>query len=151
MSRSVPGLVETSNNLATVKIVDSTVEIVTSQRSSVMSRLDEITEQIGAVADLAGASRENKNGYPAWQPDSRSPLVSRCVKIHEEMYGETPRIEVIHAGLECGVIGAKYPGMDMISIGPEIRGAHSPNERLNLASVAKTRDFLAGVLKAHAE
>ena len=75
-SSGVPGLVETSNNLATVKVVDSTVEIVTSQRSSVMSRLDEITEQIGAVADLAGASRVNKNGYPAWQPDSRiSPSV----------------------------------------------------------------------------
>ncbi len=147
MSYQIPGLVETSSNLATVKTKDSMIEIITSQRSSIMSRLSEITDHIKAVAALAGAATEVENAYPPWQPRMDSPLLSRCVDIYTDLFGKKPKIEVIHAGLECGVIGAKYPHMDMISFGPTIKGAHSPREKLHIPSVEKVRAFLVALLK----
>ncbi len=150
MSLDVPGLVETSNNLATVKTKKDAVEIVTSQRSSVMSKLDETAETVRSAAELAGARCENKNGYPSWKPNMDSPLLSECVRIYEKLHGKKPKIEVIHAGLECAVIGSKYPGMDMISFGPNISGAHSPDEKLHLGSVKKIKAFLDALLKTYA-
>ncbi len=150
MSLDVPGLVETSNNLATVKTSENEVEIVTSQRSSVMCKLDEVAEVVKAAANLAGAKCEDKNGYPAWKPNMDSPLLSECVRIYEGLHGKKPKIEVIHAGLECAVIGSKYPGMDMISFGPNISGAHSPDEKLDLVSAEKVRNFLNALLRAYA-
>ena len=150
MSYDIAGLVETSCNLATVKTEAASIRIATSQRSSVMSRLAEITGSIKAAARLAGARCEDKNGYPAWQPDLDSPLLKKCVEIYQKLHGKKPKIEAIHAGLECGVIGSKYPGMDMISIGPNIQGAHSPDETLDLASLAKIKRFLDAVLKEYA-
>jgi dipeptidase D len=146
MSYQIPGLVETSSNLATVNTKKSMIEIVTSQRSSIMSRLSEITGQIKAISDLAGAETEDENAYPAWKPRMDSPLLSRCVDIYTDLYGNKPKIEVIHAGLECGVIGAKYPDMDMISFGPTIKGAHSPDEKLHIPSVGKILAFLTALL-----
>ena len=150
MSYDIAGLVETSSNLATVKTEAAAIRIATSQRSSVMSRLAEITGTVKAAAKLAGARCEDKNGYPAWQPDLDSPLLKKCVEIYESLHGKKPKIEAIHAGLECGVIGSKYPGMDMISIGPNIAGAHSPDETLDLASLAKVKEFLDAILKEYA-
>ena len=150
MSYDIAGLVETSSNLATVKTEAAAIRIATSQRSSVMSRLSEITGTIKAAARLAGARCEDKNGYPAWQPDLKSPLLKKCAEIYEKLHGKKPKTEAIHAGLECGVIGSKYPGMDMISIGPNIQGAHSPDETLDLASLAKVKRFLDTVLKEYA-
>jgi dipeptidase D len=146
MSYQIPGLVETSSNLATVTTKESMIEIVTSQRSSIMSRLSEITEMIKAISDLAGAETEDENAYPAWKPRMDSPLLSRCVGIYTDLYGNKPKIEAIHAGLECAVIGAKYPGMDMISFGPTIKGAHSPDEKLHIPSVGKILAFLTALL-----
>jgi len=148
MSYHIPGLVETSNNLATVNTGDGMIEIVTSQRSNIMSRLSEITGQIKSIAALAGAETEDENAYPAWQPQLESPLLSRCIDVYSNLYGKKPKIEVVHAGLECGVIGEKYPHMDMISFGPTIKGAHSPKEKLYIPSVGKVRAFLAALLEA---
>lgn len=148
MSYEIPRLVETSSNLATISTKDSIIEVITSQRSSIMSRLHEITGHIKAVSALAGADTGDENGYPAWQPRMDSPLLSRCVNIYTGLFGDKPGIEVIHAGLECGVIGAKYPDMDMISFGPTIKGAHSPDEKLHIPSVGKIRAFLVSLLDA---
>lgn len=147
MSYDIAGLVETSSNLATINTEDSMIEIITSQRSSIMSRLLEITGHIKAVSALAGADTVDENGYPAWQPQMDSPLLSRCVNIYNGLFGNKPKIEVIHAGLECGVIGGKHPDMDMISLGPTIKGAHSPDEKLHIPSVEKVRAFLASLLE----
>jgi dipeptidase D len=148
MDSRIPGLVETSSNLATVHTEYSMIEIVTSQRSSIMSRLSEITDHIKAVSALAGAETKDENAYPAWQPQMGSPLLSQCVKIYSGLFGNQPKIGVIHAGLECGVIGAKYPDMHMISFGPTIKGAHSPEEKLHVPSVAKIRTFLTALLSS---
>jgi len=107
MSDKIQGLVETSNNLALVRTGDDAVEVLSSQRSSVMSRLDEITGRIEAVAELAGAEVRHENKYPAWEPDLESDLLSRCKAAYTSVFGQDPSIEVVHAGLECGVIGSK--------------------------------------------
>ncbi len=149
MSHQIPGLVETSSNLATVNTKDSMIEIITSQRSNIMSRLSEITDQIKAISALAGAETEDQNLYPAWKPRMDSTLLSRCVEIYTKLFGVKPKIEAIHAGLECGVIGSKYPDMEMISFGPTIKGAHSPDERLYIPSVEKILIFLTALLKSY--
>jgi dipeptidase D len=149
MSYQIPDLVETSSNLATVTTKESLIEIVTSQRSSSMSRLSEITGLIKAISALTGAETEDKNAYPAWKPRMDSPLLSRCVDIYTDLYGKQPKIEAIHAGLECAVIGAKYPDMDMISFGPTIKGAHSPEEKLHIPSVGKVLVFLTTLLGSY--
>jgi dipeptidase D len=147
MSSTIPGLVETSSNLATLKEDSGELTILTSQRSSVMSRLDGVTRRIESVGFLAGAEVESGNGYPAWQPDMDSALLKKCKKVYERVHGNKPRIEVIHAGLECGVIGAKYPGMEMISFGPLIVNAHSPEEKMSLSSLERVWRFLKELMK----
>lgn len=142
MSYKIARLVETSSNLATVHTNNKTVEIVTSQRSNIVSRLSEITGHIKALSALAGAETRAQNAYPPWQPRMDSPLLNHCIDAYKGLYGSKPKIEVVHAGLECGIIGAKYPDMDMISFGPTIKGAHSPDEKLKIASVEKTYNFL---------
>ncbi|PID27710.1 MAG: aminoacyl-histidine dipeptidase [Candidatus Cloacimonadota bacterium] len=148
-SAELEGLVETSCNAATVITHEDYVEIKTSQRSSVMSRLDAITFKIEATAKLAGAKVESGNGYPAWQPDTESPLLAKCVKTYEELFDKKPVVEIIHAGLECGVIGSKIEGMDMISLGPTIKNPHSPDECLFVPSVKKIWDFLVRLLESY--
>ena len=120
MSAEIKGLVETSNNEASVRITNSKLEIITSQRSSVMSRLHALTWKIEAIARLAGADAVSGNGYPAWQPNLQSPLLARCKDVYRKLFGKEPLVEVIHAGLECGIIGDKKEGMDMISFGPTL-------------------------------
>ena len=149
MSTRVDGLVETSCNLAIVRIKTDALEIVSSQRSSCMSRLDEMTSRVAAVASLAGASATRMNHHPAWAPDMAASLLKRCREVFSEMYEKAPVVEVIHAGLECGLIGDKVPGMEMISIGPNLRHPHSPDEKLNVPSVGRVYQFLAALLASY--
>ncbi len=146
MSSELEGLVETSSNLATVDIVDNRICIVSSQRSATMSRLDEITATVHAVGKLAGAAILDQDAYPAWRPDMDSTLLSCSKTVYRQLYGGDPVIQVIHAGLECAIIGDIYPGMDMISLGPTLRNPHSPDERLFIPSIAKVWDFLVALL-----
>lgn len=151
MSREVEGLVETSSNLAVLRTEPARLSVTSSQRSSSESRLDEMTARVAAAARLAGGRTERLNRYPAWPPDSTSPLLERCRRIYRGLAGREPKVEIIHAGLECGLIGAKVPGMQMISLGPTIRNPHSPDESLHIASVGRVRDFLVALLQDLAE
>jgi dipeptidase D len=148
MSATVEGFVETSNNLARIEIVDDALHIVTSQRSTVMSRMEELTARIVATGLLAGAESTTTPAYPGWEPDSGSPLLQRSVETYQTLFGVAPKVQMIHAGLECGLIGAIYGGLDMISLGATIRNPHSPNERLNIPSVGKVWDYLVAFLRA---
>lgn len=149
MSEDPGNLVETSNNLATVEIKNKSLEILSSQRSSAMSRLEEITARVGAAANLAGAGIKNENRYPAWQPDWSSPVLKRSQEVYQKLFSKTPRLQTIHAGLECGIIGSKHENMDMISFGPTIENPHSPDERLFIPSIARVWDFLVALLASY--
>ncbi len=146
-SVDMEGLVETSNNLASIRTVDDTLEFLSSQRSSIMDRLHFLTHRIEGVARLAGAAVHSEMGYPSWEPDVDSALLDRCKRIYKGLYDKDPVVEVIHAGLECGIIGSKYEGMDMISFGPTITGPHSPEERIEIKTIGMVWDFLAALLK----
>ena len=149
MSPDFEGLVETSNNLATVEIIDGSLKILTSQRSSVMSRMDEITTIINATAALAGADSQSGSEYPPWTPDMQSGLLKRCKEVYEKISGRQPMIQSLHAGLECAIIGEKYDGMDMISFGPTMQDPHSPNERLFIPSIGKVWEFMVALLESY--
>ena len=137
MSRDIPDFVETSTNLASVKMVNGKIIITTSQRSSVESSKKDIADMVSAVFRMAGAMVERSSGYPGWKPDTGSPIMKLTVDSYRKLFQQEPQVLAIHAGLECGLIGAIYPGMDMISFGPTIKGAHSPDERLEIKSVDK--------------
>jgi dipeptidase D len=147
MSTDIPGLVETSNNLANVKLENGIAKILTSQRSSLVSRLHALSDRIEAVARLAGGDGKSGDGYPPWPPKMDSALLDKSKKLYEKMYNKKPVVEVIHAGLECGIIGDRNPGMDMISIGPDLKNPHSPDEKVNVVAVGKVWDFLVELLK----
>jgi len=146
MSTDIDGLVETSNNEATLAIEDGRLALQSSQRSSVVSRLQAHTRRIEGLARLAGGHAESGNGYPPWQPDMDSELLASAKRIYTGLFGKDPVVEVIHAGLECGIIGDRTPGMDMISIGPTIRNPHSPDEMLHIPTIGMVWDFLAAIL-----
>ncbi len=135
MSNDIPGLVETSTNLATVVPKGDILQIGLSSRSSVATALTALRQRIRALASLGGASVEEEPGYPGWKPDLESEILKLVKKVHLETLGKEPRVEAIHAGLECGLIGEMIPGMDMVSIGPHIDFPHSPNERVKISSV----------------
>ncbi len=147
MSTDIQGLVETSNNMARVIIEENKVKVLTSQRSSVVSRLRSHTNRIEAVARLAGGEALSSGGYPPWQPNMESPLLAKSLAIYEKLFNKKPHVEVIHAGLECGIIGDKNVGMDMISIGPTLRFPHSPDEKIHIASIGQVWDFIVELLK----
>jgi len=149
MSASVPGFVETSNNLARIDFQDGTLKIVTSQRSNVMTRIEELTARITAVAKLAGAEVTSSPAYPGWQPDMQSPLLQRSIDTYQSVFGSQPAVRMIHAGLECGTIGAIYPGMDMVSLGATIENPHSPLERMYIPSIGRVWSFLVAFLQAY--
>jgi len=148
MSLDIEGLVETSTNFATIAMEKDAVAITTSQRSSVASQIDWIVSKIESMAALAGASWHTGEGYPGWEPDPGSELLAVCKNVFKGLYGKDPHVEAIHAGLECGLIGAKFSDMDMISFGPTIKNPHSPQEKLHLPSVMKIWDFTKALLKA---
>jgi len=145
MSNDIEGLVETSTNLAVVREAEGRAFVLMSSRSSVMSALEALRQRIRAFADLSGADLEEKDGYPAWQPDVSSALLRVVKDVHQRIAGEA-EIGAVHAGLECGIVGEKYPGMDMISFGPQIDFPHSPDERVKVPSVGEFYEVLTAVL-----
>jgi dipeptidase D len=148
MSPDIPGLVETSTNLATIEVEENQLVIGTSQRSAIDSAKWNISNAVKAVFELGGAQNvDTGDGYPGWQPNMNSELLKISKEIYQEMYGKEPEIKAIHAGLECGILGTNYPDMDMISFGPTIKGAHSPDERMNIPTVQKFWDLLVDVLE----
>ena len=148
MSRDIPGLVETSTNLASIKMnpAEKTIIVGTSQRSSVESKKHDIKNQVGSVFTLAGADVSYGDGYPGWKPNMSSKVKEIVGQSYQKLFKESPRFEAIHAGLECGLILEKYPDMDMISIGPTIIGNHAPGEKISISTVKKFWDLLLDVL-----
>lgn len=142
----LPTVVETSNNLAIIKSNGKSVELKSLIRSSVESRKEELASQIESAFVLAGGKVEFTGGYPGWKPDLESPILKEMTKVYEEKYGKTPKVMIIHAGLECGILGTHYPKMDMISFGPTIRYPHSPDEKVNIATVQMFWDYLKATL-----
>ncbi|MFQ5536242.1 MAG: aminoacyl-histidine dipeptidase [Gemmatimonadota bacterium] len=151
MSNDIPGLVETSTNLAAVRSEESTVRVLMSSRSSVASALRWIRQKIRAVSALAGARVDEHDGYPGWKPDLSSEVLRVTRDVHERVLGFEPEVGAVHAGLECGIIGEMVPGMDMISFGPQIEFPHSPNERVKIDSVKRFYDLLTETLRKLAE
>lgn len=147
MSPDVQGLVETSNNIARVELKDGNFKVLCLSRSSVESTKNAVAEQLKSVFELAGMSVEFGGSYPGWKPKPGSEIVQVMEKIYEEKFGAKPSVVACHAGLECGIIGAHYPEMEMVSFGPTIRGAHSPDEKASVKSVQKYWDFLQDILK----
>ncbi len=147
MSNDIPGLVETSTNLAVVETVGKNVNIVTSQRSPVFSQNVDITNMVSSVLKLAGAEITYGDGYPGWAPDINSDILKVFKSTFTKMYGKEPEVTAIHAGLECGIIKEKYPDMDMISFGPTMRDVHSPAEKLQISTVPEFFNQLKTVLK----
>ncbi len=146
MSRDVPGLVETSNNVAVISTGDDSAVLTTSHRSSVMPSLFAVQSQVRSVCQLAGATVEVHDAYPGWKPNPDSPIVKKTVEVYEKLFGVTPELKAIHAGLECGLLIEKKPGMDVVSIGPEIKNAHSPDEMVQISSVQKFYRHLKALL-----
>ncbi|PLX16637.1 MAG: cytosol nonspecific dipeptidase, partial [Salinivirgaceae bacterium] len=147
MSRDIEGLVETSTNLASIKMnKDNTIEIVTSQRSSVESGKNDAKESIASVFRLAGAEVKHTDGYPGWAPNTDSEILNITKTSYEKLFKKEPIVRAIHAGLECGLFLEKYPHLDMISYGPTIKGAHSPDERINIETTQKFWDLLVDTL-----
>ena len=147
MSPDIEGLVETSNNLARVKLHDGQLEIACLTRSSVESSKTDLASSISAVMQLAGISVELSGDYPGWEPNRDSAILKIAENKYKELFNESPRVVACHAGLECGILGERYPGLDMISFGPNIRGAHSPDEHVEISSVQKFWDFYLEILK----
>ena len=147
MSDDMKGLVETSNNLAMVKFNDNKIEICSLMRSSVDSAKFDLQQMIKSVFKLAGAEVVFEGAYPGWKPNLDSKLLPTMLDLYKKMYNVTPEIRAIHAGLECGLLSGAYPHWDMISFGPTIRFPHSPDEKVNIASVQKFWDYLVETLK----
>ncbi|MBP1670837.1 MAG: pepD [Bacteroidetes bacterium] len=148
MSDAVPGLVETSNNLAIVKSENGVIAVKCLMRSSVDSAKDMLGASLSSVFELAGAQVELTGGYPGWKPDMNSAILSTMKDVYKKLYGTEPKVMAIHAGLECGILGGTYPNWDMISCGPTIRSPHSPDERVNIQTVDKWWNYVVEVLKA---
>ncbi|MEZ6096181.1 MAG: aminoacyl-histidine dipeptidase [Pirellulaceae bacterium] len=146
MSPNVEGLVQTSNNLAKVHTSDTELTWACLTRSSVDTERDELARMLSATMQLTGATVEFAGDYPGWQPAPQSNIVELMSKLYESMFDGQPHVAACHAGLECGIIGAHYPGMEMISFGPNIRGAHSPDEQVQISSVEKFWKFLIRTL-----
>ncbi len=147
MSRDIPGLVETSNNLATVKTEEDAADLLLSCRSSVAAAIDATVQQIRAVGLLAGCLVEPSGGYPGWQPNMDSELLGVGKKVFAGIWGKEPHVTAIHAGLECGLIGHKIPGIDMLSFGPQLHGVHSPDEKAQISSTARFWEALKAMLR----
>lgn len=146
MSRQIEGLVETSTNLASIKLINDQVVISTSQRSSIESARDNIAAMVESIFDMAGANTVHSDGYPGWAPNRKSPMLAVAIESYKRLFGIEPKVKAIHAGLECGLFLKKYPHLDMISIGPTVRGAHSPDERIHILSVEKFTKYLGDIL-----
>ena len=147
MSKEIANFVETSTNLASVKIKDNKIIITTSQRSSVESAKEDICKVVANVFEFVGADVSHGDGYPGWAPNANSVVLEIAKRSYIKLFNKEPKVLAIHAGLECGLIGEKYPEMDMISFGPTIKGAHSPDERLKIDTVGMFWDLTVEILK----
>ena len=147
MSSEMPGLVETSNNLAMVKIEAGQFSVKTLMRSSVDTAKEALAQKFEAIFSLAGIDTSFAGGYSGWAPNPDSAILATMKKVYNEMYGVEPAVMAIHAGLECGILSGAYPHWDMVSCGPTLMSPHSPDERANIPSVAKCWDFLKAVLE----
>jgi dipeptidase D len=148
MSADIPGLVETSTNVAVIETGKTGILVATSQRSSVASEMTEVCDTVRAVMELGGAEVTQGDGYPGWKPNLDSPILKLAQRTYKELYGAEPAVKAIHAGLECGIIGERQPGMDMLSFGPTMQGVHSPDEKLFIETVPKFWDFLLAILRS---
>jgi dipeptidase D len=147
MSAEIPGLVETSTNVAVIKTVKDTIRIATSQRSSVASEIDDIAQSVSFILELGGAEVEYTDGYPGWKPNMGSEILSVAKSSFRALYDKDPEVKAIHAGLECGIIGERNPGMDMVSLGPTLEGVHSPDEKIFIDTVERFWFYLLEILK----
>ena len=148
MSDDMPGLVETSTNLAAVKMIENNqILITTSQRSSTESSKKDAAYMVESVFVLAGAKATHGDGYPGWKPNPKSPIANVVAETYEKLFGKKAKITAIHAGLECGLFLEKYPHLDMVSVGPTMRGVHSPDERLHIADTEKFWTLITHVLE----
>ncbi|MFC2692446.1 MAG: aminoacyl-histidine dipeptidase [Capnocytophaga gingivalis] len=147
MSRSVEGLVEASNNIANVKVENGKIAILCMTRSSVESSKHDLATSLASAFELAGYKVEFSGQYPGWEPNTDSPILHVLTEVYERLFHEKPNVAAIHAGLECGLLGEHFPHIDMISFGPTILGAHSPNERVSIKSVQKFWKYLLEILK----
>ena len=147
MSPDIPGLVQTSTNLATLAVKGEAVEIATTQRSAIASSKLAAGAMVTSVFRMAGYEVEHTGGYPGWKPEPGSDIVKLAKSVHNEVLGAAPELAAMHAGLECGVIGEKYPGMQMIAFGPHIVDVHSPSERIKISSVPPFWKFLTALLE----
>jgi len=140
--------VETSNNLASVKMREGNkIEITTSQRSSVDSSKHDIKQQVEATFTLTGAAVSHGDGYPGWKPNLKSEILKTATESYVKLHNDHPKVRAIHAGLECGLFLEKYPFLDMISIGPTMKGVHSPDERLSISATERCWEWLTDILK----
>ncbi len=148
MSHDIEGLVETSTNLASVKMKEDNVILVeTSQRSSVNSLVREISKEVAALFTLAGAETSFRDPYPGWKPNPDSAILKAAVDSYRELFGREAAVKAIHAGLECGLILEQYPDLDMVSFGPTLRDVHSPVEKIEIKTVQMWWDHLLLMLK----
>ncbi|MDY0182295.1 MAG: M20/M25/M40 family metallo-hydrolase, partial [Proteiniphilum sp.] len=149
MSSDIEGLVETSTNLASVKMLpDLRIEVGSSQRSSVESQKRYVVEMVSSVFTLAGARVTHSEGYPGWKPNPESAILELAKEEYRKLYNRDAKVKAIHAGLECGLFLEKYPTLDMISIGPDMTDVHSPDEKMKISSVGKFWDYLVKILEA---
>lgn len=147
MDDNMPDVVETSTNLAVVKSGDNKIEIATLQRSAVDDDKDKLAKDIFDVFKKYGSNPVHSGDYPGWKPNPDSAILHEMKGIYDKLFGKIPEVKVIHAGLECGILGAKYPNWDMISFGPTIRNPHSPDEMVSISTVQKFWDYLVDTLK----
>ena len=147
MSADIPQLVETSTNVAVINTTKKAIVLATSQRSSVASEIDEICHTVASIFELGLGDVEQSDGYPGWKPNLDSKILKNAKRTYKELYGKEPEVKAIHAGLECGIIGEKCPGMDMVSFGPTLEAVHSPDEKIYIESVEKFWNFLLAILK----
>ena len=148
MSKDMPGLVETSTNLASIKMRDGYIEINTSQRSSVESQKHHIKNMVECALALACDEVTHGDGYPGWKPNINSPLLEVTKRAYINLFHEEPKVLAIHAGLECGLFLEKYPYLDMVSVGPQMVGVHSPQERLSISSTGRCWKWLCHTLES---
>jgi dipeptidase D len=147
MSPDIPGLVQTSTNLAIISTGKKSIKVATSQRSSVASEIEEICTMVANVFELGGAEIEAGDGYPGWKPNLDSEILKIAKETYQSLSGKEPLTKAVHAGLECGILGEKFPGMDMVSFGPTMEAVHSPDERLHIDTVEKFWNYLLAILK----
>lgn len=147
MSADIPGLVETSTNVAVIGTDKKSLRMATSQRSSVESEISEIIHTVESIFRMSGADVTGTDGYPGWKPDLNSEILKVAQSTYKQLYGKEPEVKAIHAGLECGIIGERMGKMDMISFGPTLEGVHSPDEKIYVDSVGKFWDFLVAILR----